>query len=397
MTAPKSQRRRFARRLSWLVVASMMATAIFAPATFAGDKTEITICHGTGSQSNPYVIESPAINSSGAFAGELAGGHNGHVGPLWFPGITVEWGDIIPPYDYAPADFHFNGLNWTAAGQAIYNNGCDIPQATPTPTPVVTPTPTPVVTPTPTPVVTPTPTPVVTPTPTPVVTPTPTPVVTPTPTPVPTATPTPAPGSGTLVIFKFDTKGTATGSDDVLLDGASFDVYRDDGDSVFEAGQDTHVAGPVAASGGTVDVNSLSAGSYWVVESVVPTGFDGSDPILVELNLASGTTCLWDSTGLLDCGPSDTQNPETWVAVDNAPQSQPTATPTAPPTGGVGGVTGTPKPRITLPPTDTLTDTSPSAPASQGWRLILLAMAGFLGAALVLTPAQAPARSDRRR
>jgi hypothetical protein len=78
------------------------------------------------------------------------------------------------------------------------------------------------------------------------------------------------------------------------------------------------------------------------------------------------------------------------------PVPQATATP-APPTGGVGGITGTPKPRTTLPPTDTLTGTSPSAPPSQGWRLILLAMAGLLGAALVLTPAQAPARSDRRR
>ena len=78
------------------------------------------------------------------------------------------------------------------------------------------------------------------------------------------------------------------------------------------------------------------------------------------------------------------------------PVPQATATP-APPEGGVGGITGTPKPRTTLPPTDTLTGTSPSAPASQGWRLILLAMAGLLGAALVLTPAQARARTDRRR
>jgi hypothetical protein len=258
MTAPKSQRRRFARRLSWLVAASMMATAIFAPATFAGDKTEITICHGTGSQSNPYVTESPAINSSGAFAGELAGGHNGHVGPLWFPGITVEWGDIIPPYDYAPANFHFDGLNWTAAGQAIYNNGCNIPEPTATPTAAPTATPT------------------AAPTATPVPEPTATPVPEPTATPVPEATATPVPDA------------TAT------------------------------------------------------------------------------------------------------------PVPQATATP-APPTGGVGGITGTPKPRTTLPPTDTLTGTSPSAPPSQGWRLILLAMAGLLGAALVLTPAQAPARSDRRR
>ncbi len=121
------------RALGWLAVASMMATAFLAPSAspaLAGDKTEITICHGTGSQSNPYVVESPAINSSGAFAGQLAAGHNDHIGPLWFLGITVAWGDIIPPYEYAPASFSYPGLNWTTEGQAIYNNGCTIPTPT---------------------------------------------------------------------------------------------------------------------------------------------------------------------------------------------------------------------------------------------------------------------------
>jgi len=95
--------------------------------------------------------------------------------------------------------------------------------------------------------------------------------------------------------------------------------------------------------------------------------------------------------------PTATATPVPAATATPTPVPQPTATPTAPPTGGVGGITGTPKPRTTLPPTDTLTGTSPSAPASQGWRLMLLAMAGLLGAALVLTPAQARARSDRRR
>ncbi len=134
-TSLLQRRSRLGRRLSWLVVASMTTTAILVPSSpaLAGDKTEIVICHGTGSQENPYVVNSPAINSSGAFVGQLAAGHNDHVGPIWFPGITVTWGDIIPAYDYAPANFHFNGLNWTAEGQAIYNNGCNIPQPTPTP------------------------------------------------------------------------------------------------------------------------------------------------------------------------------------------------------------------------------------------------------------------------
>jgi hypothetical protein len=139
-------RKGLGRRLSWLVVLGLMSTAVFLPSAspaLAGDKTEITICHATGADNNPYVVNSPAINSSGAFAGELSGGHNDHTGPIWFPGITVAWGDIIPPYEYAPANFSYPGLNWTAEGQAIYNNGCAIPEPTATPTPAPTATPTP--------------------------------------------------------------------------------------------------------------------------------------------------------------------------------------------------------------------------------------------------------------
>ena len=189
-TVPRP-RYRLARRLGWLAVASLVA-ASFVPSALAGDKTEITICHGTGANGNPYVVNSPAINSSGAFAGELAAGHNDHIGPLWFDGIQETWGDIIPPYDYPPADFHYPGLNWTAEGQAIYNNGCNIPEPTPEPTPEVTPEPTPEVTPEPTPEVTPEPTPEATPE----ATPEPTPEVTPAPTPEPTPEPTPAGGVG---------------------------------------------------------------------------------------------------------------------------------------------------------------------------------------------------------
>jgi hypothetical protein len=58
--------------------------------------------------------------------------------------------------------------------------------------------------------------------------------------------------------------------------------------------------------------------------------------------------------------------------------------PTATPAGGVAGSTGTPN--VTLPPTDTL-GTATTAPAGDGWRLILLAMAGIVAGALLLTPA----------
>ena len=48
---------------------------------------------------------------------------------------------------------------------------------------------------------------------------------------------------------------------------------------------------------------------------------------------------------------------------------------------------------MTLPPTDTLT-AGPIAPAGDGWRLILLAMAGLMAAALLVTPARVVVRKD---
>jgi hypothetical protein len=46
---------------------------------------------------------------------------------------------------------------------------------------------------------------------------------------------------------------------------------------------------------------------------------------------------------------------------------------------------------VTLPPTDSLSG-GPAAPTGDSWRLILLAMAGILGATLLLTPAKASVR-----
>jgi hypothetical protein len=124
----------FVRKVGWLSVASMLAVALLAPAagTVMAAGQSVDICHGTGSNSNPYIQESPSVQSGGATEGELTGGHSNHTGPLWFDGIQVAWGDIIPPYHYAPNNYDFPGLNWTAEGQAIFNNGCAIPTETTT-------------------------------------------------------------------------------------------------------------------------------------------------------------------------------------------------------------------------------------------------------------------------
>lgn len=119
---------------------------------------KVMICHATDSNKNPYVSLNPAK------AG-IINGHDKHNGPIWFPGITVKWGDIIPPFSYDGG--FYPGQNWNIEGRAILNNNCNIPSASPTPTPAPTPTITPTPTPEPTPTPTPTPTFTSSPSPTP--------------------------------------------------------------------------------------------------------------------------------------------------------------------------------------------------------------------------------------
>jgi hypothetical protein len=91
-----------------------------------------------------------------------------------------------------------------------------------------------------------------------------------------------------------------------------------------------------------------------------------------------------------DAPPTDT--PPTDAPPTDTPPTEPPdggVLPTATPAGGVAGSTGTPN--VTLPPTDTL-GSATSAPAGDGWRVILLAMAGLLAGALLLTPASAVVR-----
>jgi|GEM_PF-2019749 len=76
----------------------------------AGDS--VTICHATGSSTNPYVRISPNANG-------VVNGHENHQ----------DGADIIPPFDYNDHGTikHFPGQNWDANGQAIFNNGCKVP------------------------------------------------------------------------------------------------------------------------------------------------------------------------------------------------------------------------------------------------------------------------------
>jgi hypothetical protein len=93
------------------------------------------ICHRTNSNTNPYVVINPDINSIVI----KKSGHDSHNGPVWDPTLKdqhIKWGDIIPPFDWDDGE-HYDGKNWTAEGIAIWENGCQIPGA-PSTTPVET-------------------------------------------------------------------------------------------------------------------------------------------------------------------------------------------------------------------------------------------------------------------
>ena len=426
-------RSRLARRLSWLVVLALTTAALFVPSTAS------VFAAGPGDNGNGWPDGGPKSNSTvDGSAADVAGGATMNSAKMFCDGddadhfsgsfelnkdfdagstivvyLTANNGSDASPasnvsknYAVVPVEdagtYHFT-LNITAPfststggilivfavnedGTVISSsksNSLNCTEAAPTPRP----TPTPEPTPTPTPEPTPTPTPEPTPTPTPEPTPTPTPTP-PGATPTPTPAPTEQPREASILIAKLDNNGTADSNDDVLLDGATFEVRSDDGDGIYETGQDALVFGPADAADGLLDTDVLPGGMYWIVETVVPSGFTGSDPILVELNLDPSKTCIWDADGLIECQPNEGQVVSlTVVIVDNTPVL---------PTGGVGPLTGTPKPKATLPPTDTIDGTS-NAPAGDGWRLVLLGMAGMLSASLLLTPARVAVRKDDRK
>jgi hypothetical protein len=85
------------------------------------DDQKITICHATGSETNPYVVITIALQ-----------GLNGHANANH---QLSE--DIIPPNSGTIVP---DGQNWTAEGQATFNNGCVPVTVPPTVPPTIPPT-----------------------------------------------------------------------------------------------------------------------------------------------------------------------------------------------------------------------------------------------------------------
>ena len=88
-----------------------------------GNNETVTLCHATGSNTNPYVEITVSVNAAG-----IAGGHADHIGPIWDSTLSdSQWGDIIPAFTFS--DFSYPGLNYSALGAAWLANGCMEPAA----------------------------------------------------------------------------------------------------------------------------------------------------------------------------------------------------------------------------------------------------------------------------
>jgi hypothetical protein len=82
--------------------------------TPGGDKLKVTICHATGSQTNPFVVISPAAEG-------VVEGHYAHQ----------DQRDIIPPFTFD--EKNYPGQNWDSEGKAVYDHGCTAPDMPATP------------------------------------------------------------------------------------------------------------------------------------------------------------------------------------------------------------------------------------------------------------------------
>ena len=410
------------RRLGWLTVAGTVALALLGPGAGVasaakpgdGGLHKVTICHRTNAESNPYVEITVDVASVDGDNGNDKGQGDHlleHTGPVWYPGAKaagVEWGDIIPPfYDDGATPTGYPSLNWNAAGQAIFYNGCDPVDPKPIPTPTASPCggqgdiaanddehgcPTP------------TPTTPVEPTPTP------TTPVEPTPTPTTPVEPTPTPTTPRRADAHADHAGRA--------DADADDPRRadPDPDHAGRADADADHAGRAHPTP-TTPVEPTPTPTTPVEPTPTPTTPVEPTPTPttpVEPTPTPTTPSSRRPTPRRPRPPAGCADPHPDEPADEpadraaghperppaTPQTAPpTVVPPVEPTGSVEGVTSAPSasadpsgevagitsaPHVTPPPTST--GGLPGTPSDGTWRIVLLAIAGLLATMLLLTP-----------
>lgn len=117
--------------LATLAAAGLIASLFGFASGASASASHVTICHRTGSHSNPYVVISPS--ASGVYHGHYTEHNENAV----FPNTASDgkWGDIIPPFSF---NGHTYSLNWNSQGQAIFNNSCHVPSSSTTTTTTTT-------------------------------------------------------------------------------------------------------------------------------------------------------------------------------------------------------------------------------------------------------------------
>ena len=100
-----TSRRMAASILAGSVLAAVPALGSASPGL--GPNSHVTICHATGSRTNPYVIISPSV----------AGIVNGHL-------KHQDQRDVVPPFTFRGQTY---SQDWNAAGQAFLTAGCSGP------------------------------------------------------------------------------------------------------------------------------------------------------------------------------------------------------------------------------------------------------------------------------
>lgn len=191
--------------LAVLTVFSFVSTAVYAKKS-----EKVTICHANnGNGWVQITVDEDAVDKEGNGDHNRSGHQSGR--------------DIIPP-----GSWDDDGRNWDNEGQAIYNNGCEKPKATPTPTPTKKPKPT----------RPPKPTIKLTATPTQSVTATPALTVTPTDTPKsePTSTPTEQPRQSDPApeVWQFRSEAPICTSLAPIGGVDNFHVYRKGGTAILK-------------------------------------------------------------------------------------------------------------------------------------------------------------------
>jgi hypothetical protein len=130
---PRPAPRRARRLVGALALCAAVSGALVVTAPAGADPAahKVTLCHATDSATNPYVQITVDEHSI------VDGGHGRHEGPVFSPGATAKWGDVIPAFDLGP-QAAYGGMNLDPSGQALLDAGCTAPTGAPTTTTTTT-------------------------------------------------------------------------------------------------------------------------------------------------------------------------------------------------------------------------------------------------------------------